>query len=371
MNEKSRPIVSAPSAVPIVSTFVIVFVAMGVLFTVDTFLAKLEQKENTIEASHLYQEGQNLEKQKQYQLAVDRFRSAFELARTNHQYQLSLAVALQEAGRDAEAEASLTQLLEGNPTDGPSNLAMARLMVAEHRILDAEAYYHRAIYGVWKGDPSKRIQVRFELVDLLAKQNDKSDLLSELLPLQEAAPHDPATQARLASLYLVAGSPARAADLYREIIRENGRDGDAYAGLAEAEFAQGNYRNAQANWFTASRLEPDSQSIQARLKTCGEVLALDPTLRGLSGQERFNRSRKLVQLTLNDFQQCAPAPLSEDDQDLQKRADTALKHVGRRDSDAVEGNISLAEDLWQARAGQCGEPKSLSPLALVIEKVAQ
>ena len=50
-----------------------------------------------------------------------------------------------------------------------------------------------------------------------------------------------------------AGSPPRAIEIYRDLLRRNGRDAETWAGLAEAEFARGNYRSARADFATARR----------------------------------------------------------------------------------------------------------------------
>ena len=117
------------------------------------------------------------------------------------------------AGQTAGAETTLGAILEKDSTDGPANLAMARVQAREGRAEDAISYYHRAIYGHWSGAAeASRLQVRFELIDLLAKRGAKEELLAELLPVQEEAPEDVATRLRLGQLYLTAGSPARAAE---------------------------------------------------------------------------------------------------------------------------------------------------------------
>ena len=46
-------------------------------------------------------------------------------------------------------------------------------------------------------------------------------------------------------LFLLAGSPARAADVFRGILHDSPANAEAHAGLGEAEFARDNYRAAQ------------------------------------------------------------------------------------------------------------------------------
>ena len=85
--------------------------------------------------------------------------------------------------------------------------------------------------------------------------------MAELLPLQYEAPDNLQTRKRIARLYLLAGSPSRALDLFKEILRQQPQDFDAYAGLGEAEFARGNYRTARTNFMVALRLKPADEEI--------------------------------------------------------------------------------------------------------------
>lgn len=101
------------------------------------------------------------------------------------------------------------------------------------------------------------------------------------------------------------------------------------------------------------------------------MLALDPMLRGWSSEERYSRSRKLIVLALEDLSRCAAATLSEPDRQLQDRAKEALKTSRRRDNDAVEANLRLAERLWMTRRSLCGAPPFDQPLSLVLNKLAQ
>ena len=175
-------------------------------------------------------------------------------------------------------------------------------------------------------------------------------------------------------LFLLAGSPARAADVFRGILHDAPANADAYAGLGEAEFARGNYRAAQRDFQTALRLAPDDQATRRRLDLCNELLMLDPTMRGLGPVERFRRSLKLVELTLDETSQCIGQNPSPELRGLLDKAGKALKaHVSAaHQSEVSESNLDLAEQLWQARKKECKSPPAAdSPLALVLARLAQ
>lgn len=146
-------------------------------------------------------------------------------------------------------------------------------------------------------------------------------------------------------------------------MRHGPQDADAYAGFGEAEFALGNYRAAQTDFLVASRLRPSDKQISAQLDLSSQVLALDPMRRGIGPREQFQRSRKLVEMTLEEARTCAgvtpPQPMAE----LMKMKPGA----------GLEANLDLAERLWQARRSECGPAVSPADqaLALVMARLAQ
>ena len=147
--------------------------------------------------------------------AIEHLNDAVSIERDNREYRLALADALLAAGRFGDAESTLDDLLQQDSTDGATNLMMARVMVREGKVTQGISYYHRAIYGRWTSKPAEnRVAARFELVDLLVQQNDKEDLLAELLPLQEEAPRDLATREKIGHLFIVAGALLRMRPMY-------------------------------------------------------------------------------------------------------------------------------------------------------------
>ena len=113
----------------------------------------------------------------------------------------------------------------------------------------------------------------------------------------------------------------------------------------------------------------------AELKTvCDELLTLDPTRRGLGPAERFQRSLKLVELTLDQTRECAGQNPPPELRGLIEKAGKALKaHVSAaRQGEAFEANLDLAEQLWQARKKECNSPPATdTPLELVLARLAQ
>jgi tetratricopeptide (TPR) repeat protein len=356
-------------------TFLLIFAAMGGLFAIDMVLAGMERREGRAEAIQLYVEGERLAAEGRVAEAIDRLRTAVSLARSNRRYQTALARVLLAAGKPKEAETILSELLQKDATDGAASLVMARTVLAQKRVREAISYYHRATYGQWGNDAEGNpVSARFELTELLARRGAQKELLAELLPLQDEAPNNLATRKRLAHLFIAAGSPSRAEDIFRDILRHNPSDPEAYAGIGEAEFARGNYRTARANFLAATRLAPKDSSIAAGLASADTVLALDPTQRGLATAEQYRRSRRVLELTLAAADSCAGAALPAPEREVLDTARSTLgreaRHAPRRD--AVEANLDLAERVWQVRRRQCAAPPgSADPLALVLARIAQ
>jgi len=355
-------------------TFGLVGLAMAVLSAADVFLANMERAESKVGAARLFAEGRALMEQGDNAEAIERIKDALAIDRDNRDYSRTLAQAQLAGGKTADAAATLSGLLESDSTDGLANLVMGRVLVKEGRFPEAISYYHRAIYGYWNENADEnRLRARFELIDLLAERNSKEELLAELLPIQDQAPRDLKTQLRLGQLFLQAGSPARAADVFRAILRR-GPNAAAYAGLGEAEFDRGDYRAAERDFQSALRLAPDNQAARQRLEVSHELLTLDPTLRGLPPAERFERSLKLVELARNEASTCMARDPSPELQSLLDQAGKVLQaHViAARQSEAVESHLDLAEQLWQARRKDCQPPPAAgSPLALVMARLAQ
>jgi tetratricopeptide (TPR) repeat protein len=355
------------------TTFGLVFVAIAGLFAADTFLAKIDRVESQTEATRLFQQGAALLKQGRSLEATERINAAIVIERDNREYLRTLAEAQFAGGENKQAEATLTDLLDSDSLDGLANLTMARVLEKEGRSADGVSYYHRAIYGRWDHDErANQRKARVELIDFLAQHNSKAELLSELLSLPEDAPSDQATRARMGALFLTAGSPARAADIYREMLREEPENAVAYAGLGKAEFARADYRLAQRDFEAALRFAPDDAATRHSLDLCNQLLRIDPSIRGLNVEQRFRRGLDLVNLTRQAVTECPDANLSLETQTLLDAANNRLaaEVKATQQSEVTEANLDLSLQLWQARNKECKSPPPTdSPLALVMARL--
>jgi tetratricopeptide (TPR) repeat protein len=356
-----------------IATFAVVLAAIVGLLLFDTALATVDVRQRKIFAAREFAAGQASIATGSIEQGIEQLREASTLDAENSTYGVGLAQAILADQRPADAEQMLLPLLELNPNDGATNLAMARVLEKEGRIEDAKSYYHRAIYGAWpRGADQNRTVARFELIDLLARTNAKQELLSELLPMQEDSTNSAAQRKRIAHLFVVAGSPSRAVTIYRDVLKKDSHDADAYVGLAEAALSLGDFTTARADLLAAQKLVPaDSSVIQGRIVLTDSVTAMDPTQRGLSIQEQYRRSKNILRMTLASARSCLArqAPQVAAALDSATLQVSSASAVGQAQS--IEQTLSLAEQLWGLRRSRCAPERDSGALALIHLRIGQ
>ena len=358
---------------------VLIGVAIAGLAALDWSLAQTEQTEMQKSAQRAYRKGADLLHEGRMTEALDSLRTAHALERSNEQYELGLTEALIVAGKISEAEPLMSEVLEREPNDGHANLIAARLMVKKGQFRDAEAYYHRAIYGEWPDNAHEhRIAARLELIQIVQTHGSQGDLLAELLPLEEEAAKNEQLQLKVAHLLLVAGSPSRSADLYSTILQRDPQSMAACLGLAEADLQRGEYRRAHANFLRAYHHDENDSWIRSRMELSNELAELDPTFRQLSSLDKYRRSLRILQLARNNLQECLSREPNANSGDAQQLLSSASKAVSAKipkhiTNEMAERELGLAENIWQARLKTCGKITTSheEPLRLIMEKLAQ
>jgi tetratricopeptide (TPR) repeat protein len=362
----------AASVSEFIATFAVILAAIVGLLLFDTALARLDISGRKAYAAREFAAGQHLIALRHMDQAIEHLRAATTLDGENSDYGVALAQATLADGRPAAAEQMLLPLLERDETDGATNLAMARVLAAEGRNDAAKSNYHRAIYGRWPAGAEKnRTDARFELIDLLARTNAREELLAELLPIQDDSTNDGAQRKRVAHLFVVAGQPSRAVVIYREILRRDPQDADAYVGLAEAALSLGDFATARADLLAAQKLSPaDSVSLQSRMILTDSVIALDPTQPGLSITEQARRSRNLLQMTVSSTRRCLAAQAPQVAAALDS-ATALVSSAGAAAAASIVQNLSLAEQLWGLRRSRCEAEREDGALALVHNRITK
>jgi tetratricopeptide (TPR) repeat protein len=345
----SRPPVSAPA---FVATILGIVAAIALLLLLDLFLAGIDARESAARAESEYAAGQVLLAAGHPGDAIAHFSAAAAIDRQNASFALGLGESFLDAGKNDEAESTLRALLQRVENDGAVNLAMAEVMERQGRLVEAKAFFHRANFGRWGADSvERRTRARFELIDLLTHQGSTTELLTELLPLQEISTDSPSVRVRLGQLFVLAGAPRRATTVFQEVLSSDPQNADAQAGIGQAALSLGNFTTAKADLAEAARLKPGDSTISRSLAIADSALSLDPTARGLESSDRVVRSRKLLERTLATVGACSwprrAAALTT------ARAALSAGLATQADDGSGDAMIAAASDLWALRPLSC------------------
>lgn len=344
---------------------------VGAFLVFDVFLARIDLRESERQGASEYRRGTELLAAHDPRAAADHFSAALVVDRNNVNYALALGEAQRQSGKSADAEETLRTLLERAENDGAVNLELARVLAEGGRVPEAKAYFHRALYGRWGADSlARRAEARFALIGVLAAHGGGRDLLAELLPLEDVSPDSIALRKRLGHWFLLAGSPVRAANMFREVLRRAPDDRDGYTGMGEAALAQGNFRTARADFSQAMSLAADDTLIAARLALVDTLLEADPLARGIGTASRVDRSRRLIARMLVALRPCiVVTPRAIADSAQAAVADTV--GTGASDEIAVDALTTIASDLWTAYAGTCAAGGSDPVIPPIVARLAQ
>ncbi len=346
---------------------VTVMVALAMLIA---FLNYSYRTEKATRADTFFKAGNEYMSKDRYEEAIEQYRDALSISH-NVDHRIALAEALTKAGAWTEAKIYWQEVLRERPSSGRANVGLARVLAAQGDTADAVLHYQRAIYGTWLDHPEQhRIQERVELVQALNKAGRKAEAQGELIALIANSPKDPAVRKTIAQLCMQLGMYRQAADLYREAAAQNKLDTTAFHGLGDAEFAQGDYSDARDAYRNAVKADVSDADAGQKAELCDRIVALDPTPRGLSARERFERSRDLLSLTVAEVTSCNGAPDSLPDDvkaDLQEAQKTAARVVRAGSwNEAEEANLAAAERLWPDRSKVCAAASPGDPLGYVM-----
>jgi CIC family chloride channel protein len=311
-------------------------------------------------------EGNRLMAAGRYDEAADQFRDAVSLSHSADD-RLALGSALLSAGHTEEAAMYLNGALAAQPRSGPANLAMARLTAQQGRTDEAVTYFQHAIYGVWPaGKKDGPWQARMEVVNALLAAGRKEQARAELLSALPAAGTNTSRKRQAAALLVNNGFAADAVAAFRELRQREPRNPAISDGLADAEFAAGDYRAAREDYRASLELEPDDEGARRRLALCNQILSLDPTLPHLAAVARYTRGRELLAAVLDDLHQCGAGALN-----TQAAHDQLARERPANYADAAEATLADAEQLWQSRPPSCAAANDDDPVSLVMKKLAR
>lgn len=351
-----------------------VLTAILAALVITVFLTYFYRTQSGERANRYFQAGNQFMSKERYPEAIEQYRNALSISHTP-EYRLALAVALVKAERMNEAEIYLRELLRSQPNSGAANLAMARALASRGETPEAMRYYHRAMYGSWPHDVRQtRAQVGIELVEMLGRAGQKRQAQAELLALVAELPDDLTSKKRVGNLLIQFGLPKEASGLFRDLVHRDKADIEAWRGLAEAEFALGDYRSARDDYRNVLLSNVSDQQARQRIEVCDRILSLDPTVRRLRTAERFARSKRLIENVLSAVGPCMGATMQPEVEMAFREARDAVSSRRNPPSlgDAADSNIVLAEELWRWRTKLCNRAEGFDEaLSRVMDRLAR
>jgi tetratricopeptide (TPR) repeat protein len=202
----------------------------------------------------------------------------------------------------------------------------------------------------------------------LAHAGRRVQAQTELLALAAEVPPQPGPQKRIAGMLEDLGLPNQAASLYRDVLRRNPQDADAYDRLGEAELAQADFSAARRAFESALRINPNEETAAKRIMLCDQILALDPEMGGLSASERYQRSRDLLAAVVNQMTSCLPPPAVLG----AAQSSLANRRRPRSFSDATEDDLATASALWRDSSPNCNpKPDPDAPVTRLMTQLAR
>jgi predicted Zn-dependent protease len=354
-----RKTIDAQTVLPV---FLLALAIAGVIAAADVILVRFAGQHRTETAARVYERALEARNAGKVQEALELFRRSFNESPANPRYQLAFAQALRAAGRVAESRAALERLLAEHPAHGGANAEMARILASHGDWQNAAWYYHRALYGEWNDKPDLR-QLRFELAGLLANNGAREQLLAEVV-LLTSEPLEPDESRRLAQLLLAAEDWTRAERQYRSLLREEPNNPHLLVGLARAQMGTGRYIAAERTFRRAAQAGGIDEAAGRELKLLQTVNGMDPTVRGLSGQEKHRRAHAITAQLAAALKECSG------NNPLVQEVELALSRHGRvrNPVSAAEADLELFDQLLAARSASCKIPRELQLLGEQLSK---
>lgn len=325
-------------------------IALVVLLAGVGIFSYTSRVERRTEAEAAYRRGVELASAGRPAEAIELLRTSVAVLRGEEQ-RLVLARTLVSAGRTAEADIFLDEVLRENPTLGPANLWKARVERATGNLSAASDRYNRALYGDWPSySITDRRIVRWELSEVLHDLGLDDAALAELSQLVRDADGDRERILPIGQRLFVWRQFERAAQIYAPLRQQNPNDGPAAAGLARSLFGAGRYIEAASELEHASALLPERTDLREELTLAEAVRELDPAAPGLNRRSRLARAHRLVLRAAGAAAACQEKP----------------PLAAPPPPDSVDAAREEAQRIWRARPANCPTSEADRALALLL-----
>jgi len=345
-------------------------------FVVTRAVAAGNQRLRLADAAAWYARGEDELSSGHLDAAIDALRRATARNPQSRAYQLGLAKALAAGGQQEAAERVLANLRESSPEDPSVNLELARLSASRGDVPASLRFYQSVLNALSNADRvDERRAIRLELIRFLLERQQPSRALSELLILTVNLPDDPHWQVRVGQLYLDAGDPKRALDLFSKALGHEPRDADALAGAGEAAFETGDYSRAR-RYLTASSVRSDQAAERRVLSEL--VLASDPLAKGLALDERRRRLTGDLGQAGRRLDECLSGLASQSESGRELRtirnevadfASTSTPLHAAEARDRIESGAEIVDRAERASEKACGEGSPADRALLLVGRL--
>jgi tetratricopeptide (TPR) repeat protein len=358
---------------------VICALLLVVLFSVTGILTRAFHKKENALAAQWFAKGNACLANGAAREALDDYRRALIFDPENEPYQLHLAQALAQLGRQDEARAYLLNLLADRPGDGEVNFELARLAAQTGDIDDAVRFYHAAVYGAWETDPvAAQLRARLELSQFLVRHRENTLAEAELISLAANIPdRDAELHTEAGDLFQNIGDLHRALNEYRSALKAAPDDLTARIGAGLVSFKLGSYSKATEDLELANKADQENKTVATTLETVRLMISSDPFSTQLTARERANRVSAALAHAIQRADQCGNAsvknPNTSSLTDLAARAKLQQRSIWSERSlllhpDQNDAAMEMVFKIENAATQVCGEPEGVDAAMRLIEK---
>lgn len=348
-------------------------VLTGALFAMVGGLSRLHEAQQQALAEEWWQRGDQDMQAKQYAAAVTDFRTALLYQRDSDAYVMALAEALLGDGQINEADAYLTSIWERQPESGLVNLELAHIADKKGETDRAIRFYHNAIYAVWPADgEARRRNARFELVELLLRNNQKTQAQAELIALAANVADDPVTEVRIGKLFLDAQDNAHALSEFELGLKPGPQNAAALAGAGRAAFELGHYAPATRYLEQAVAVNPKDRDSASLLGIARLVIEMDPYRPEKKAREREQAVIDAFAAAGDRLTSCNGAGAATERQMLAQRwagmkPRVTANHL-RANPDMIDSAMSLVFRIERETGDMCGTGSDTDAALLLIAR---
>jgi len=184
-------------------------------------------------------------------------------------------------------------------------------------------------------------------------------------------------------LFLRVGEPDKALAEFEAALKTNPRQSEWLTAAGRIAFEEGEFTKAETYFSRADRENP-SENIHDSLELVRNILANDPFLAGLSGEEQARRTLRDFEMGVERLRKCPPAPVANlpvsqpSDQSpsmvqsLDKQAQDLRMRVSlnslSKDPDLRNETMQIVFRIEDATSQTCGPTTSLDQAMKLIEK---